>query len=241
MVLIIHQRCLLRHVSRQVCVHASDCSRQRRLLHTSCVRYNEQKGVSAKKQSSSDHSVSVFERLHKDEPKALTTTQKVVENTKTTFNLFVIIGGCSVVLYLAYMVISEFFSKVSPSSVFKMAMKKILHDNRASAILGSNLKGYGDPNSRTSKRLEHQPYMVAGVDYLRVVFHVEGSKRTGRVSCDLKKSKNGWKTRYIIINLDGFPPGKITIEDNRHETDAEELPDVDYSDVAFGDNDEDTA
>ena len=44
--------------------------------------------------------------------------------------------------------------------------------------------------------------------------------------------------RYIIIKLDGFPPGKVTIEDNRHETDAEDLPDVDYSDVAFSEDSE---
>ena len=43
-----------------------------------------------------------------------------VENAKTSVNLFVIIGGCGIVLYLAYMVLSEFFSNVSPSSVFKV-------------------------------------------------------------------------------------------------------------------------
>ncbi|KAL5252735.1 hypothetical protein ACHWQZ_G015484 [Mnemiopsis leidyi] len=200
--------------------------------------FQEDTRLSEKKQSSSDHSVSVFERLNKEETKAVTVTQKVVENAKTSVNLFVVIGGCGIVLYLAYMVLSEFFSNVSPSSVFKMAMKKILKDERASMILGDKIKGFGDPNSRTRKRLEHQPYMVADVDYLRVVFHVEGSKRSGVVSCDLKKSKNGWKTRYIIINLDGFPPGKVTIEDNRHETDAEDLPEVDYSDVAFSEDSE---
>ena len=37
--------------------------------------------------------------------------------------------------------------------------------------------------------------------------------------------------RYIIIQLDGYPAGKISIVDNRHETDIEDLPDVDYSDM----------
>ena len=47
--------------------------------------YNFQKGgrqnekeVASGKQTSHDHSVSVFERLRKEEPTALTTTQKVV-------------------------------------------------------------------------------------------------------------------------------------------------------------------
>ncbi|XP_063678488.1 uncharacterized protein LOC134814322 [Bolinopsis microptera] len=239
MVFIVHQRCV-RHLASQV--HLQIERNSRLLLHTSCVRYNSsQQGdrkIAEKKQSSSDHSVSVFERLNKEDTKAVTVTQKVVENAKTSVNLFVIIGGCGIVLYLAYMVLSEFFSNVSPSSVFKMAMKKIMKDERTSLILGDKIKGYGDPNSRTRKRLEHQPYMVADVDYLRVIFHVEGTKRSGVVSCDLKKSKNGWKTRYIIIKLDGFPPGKITIEDNRHETDAEDLPDIDYSDVAFSEENE---
>ena len=43
----------------------------------------------------------------------------------------------------------------------QMAMKKILKDDRASLILGDKIKGFGDPNSRTRKRLEHQPYVVS--------------------------------------------------------------------------------
>ena len=43
--------------------------------------------------------------------------------------------------------------------------------------------------------------------------------------------------RAIIIHLDGFPPGKLTIEDNTLETDSEDLPDIDYSEFAI-DNEE---
>ena len=47
----------------------------------------------------------------------------------------------------------------------------------------------------------HFHFQVADVDYLRVIFHVEGTKRSGVVSCDLKKSKNGWKTRYEAVHF----------------------------------------
>ena len=47
-----------------------------------------------------------------------------------------------------------------------MAMKKIMKDERTSLILGDKIKGYGDPNSRTRKRLEHQPYMVRCTMYM---------------------------------------------------------------------------
>ena len=47
-----------------------------------------------------------------------------------------------------------------------MAMKKIMKDERTSLILGDKIKGYGDPNSRTRKRLEHQPYMVKCTMYI---------------------------------------------------------------------------
>lgn len=238
MVFILPQRCI-RHISSK----ASYCRNRTILLHTSSIQFSQKetegpkKRVVLDKQSSSDHTISVFERLQKEEPTALTTTQKVVENTKTTINLFVIIGGLGVVLYLVYMVTSEMFSSVSPSSIFKMCMKKIMANERANMILGDKIKGFGDPNSRTRKRLEHQPFVVAGVDYVRVRFHVEGTKRSGVVICDLKKAKNGWKTRAIIIHLDGFPPGKLTVEDNSLETDSEDLPDIDYSEFAF-DNEE---
>ena len=175
--------------------------------------------------------MSVFDELTKEEPRAITPAQKVVENTKTTFNVFLIIGTAVALLYVGYTLLSEFLSNVSPTSVFKMAMKKIKSHERASAILGDSLKGFGDPSSRTGKHLMHQPYEVAGTDYLRVVFHVEGSKRKGACHVDLKKSTSGWKVRYIVVNLDGFPPGKVTIEDNRHETDAEDLPDIDYTEI----------
>ena len=53
---------------------------------------------------------------------------------------------------------------------FQMAMKKIMKDERAVMVLGDKIKGFGDPNSRTRKRLEHQPYMVSFLPPFLVVF-----------------------------------------------------------------------
>ena len=44
------------------------------------------KRVVLDKQSSSDHTISVFERLQKEEPTALTTTQKVVSLNRSSYN-----------------------------------------------------------------------------------------------------------------------------------------------------------
>ena len=53
---------------------------------------------------------------------------------------------------------------------FQMAMKKIMKDERAVMVLGDKIKGFGDPNSRTRKRLEHQPYMVSVFPLLLIIF-----------------------------------------------------------------------
>ena len=69
-------------------------------------------------------------------------------------NLFVIIGGLGVVMYLVYMVTSEMFSNVSPSSIFKMCMKKIIANERVSC-LNCLVRG------TVSKRDRREVYCVA--------------------------------------------------------------------------------
>lgn len=207
-----------------------------RHIQTSCIRYNKGPAEEPAKEtkvagSSAKHSVSVFEEMYKDEPKALTATQKVVENTKTGGYLLVILAGLGITVVLVWGILSEFLSDISPTRVFSKTMKQIKAHERANAILGDNIRGFGDTMSRSRKNLVHQTYIVDGIEYMRIQYHIEGSKRKGLVIVDIKKTKKGSKYRYIIIQLDGYPAGKISIVDNRHETDIEDLPDVDYSDM----------
>lgn len=216
---------------------------QSRHLQTTCVRYDikttpeaaPKEGVKEKEvstESSAKHQVSVFEEMMKDDRKsALTTTEKVVEHTKTGFYSLVIVAGLGISAVLIWGLVSELWSDTSPTTVFKMTMKQIKAHEKANEILGKNIRGFGDTMSRSHKNLEHQAYIVEGIEYLRVQYHIEGSKRKGKVIVDIKNSKKGKQYRYIIIQLEGYPAGKISILDDRHVTDMEDLPDVDYSEI----------
>jgi len=223
--------------SRQASSQVKSRYIQHRHLQTTCIRYDKVPSEEPVKEtkivteSSSKHQVSVFEEMYRDQPKALTPVQKVVEDVKTTGYLFIIVGGLCMFCVLVYTFTSEFLGDLSPTNVFTKTMKQIKAHERANAILGDNIRGFGDTMSRSRKNLQHQEYIVDGIEYMRVVYQIEGSKRKGQVIVDIKKSKKGKKYRYIIIQLEGYPAGKISILDNRHETDIEDLPDVDYTEV----------
>eukprot|EP00116_Pleurobrachia_bachei_P000695 sb/3460957/ len=66
------------------------------------------------------------------------------------------------------------------------------------------------------------PFPVAGTDYLRVIFHVEGNKRHGVVQVDLKNTKKGWKTSQTTIYQDArrlidctLPPTAMSVASKR--------------------------
>ena len=99
--------------------------------------------------------------------------------------------------------------------------------------------------TRTTLSLySHLEYVVDGVTYMRMKFHVTGSKRKGTVFMDLKKVRGATETpsnlppldlpcplsshfshpqndqgkyecRFLYVELVGYPSGTIVLEDNR--------------------------
>ncbi|XP_003384418.1 PREDICTED: mitochondrial import inner membrane translocase subunit Tim21-like [Amphimedon queenslandica] len=169
-----------------------------------------------KEQQTSSGSV-LMEVLSKEEPKELTVGAKVVRAGKDFTYLIAIFAGFGLMGFLFYSVGSEFFSSASPSSIFSKALKRVKADESVKAALGEPITGHGEESGRgRRKQLNYLEYEVDGVTYMRMKFHVSGSKRKGETVLELKKNEAGkYALRFMFVELAGYPPQTIILEDNR--------------------------
>ncbi|KAG8235416.1 hypothetical protein J437_LFUL015872, partial [Ladona fulva] len=146
-----------------------------------------------------------------------TTVREVKENTKTASYLSVILIGVGVTGYIFYIIFKELFSSNSPNSIYSAALERCRKDNRVVDTLGDPIKGFGEETRRGRRRhVSHILYERDGVQYLRMKFYVQGSRRQGTVHLEMKKNDHGdFEYRYLFVQLDSFPRDTIILEDNR--------------------------
>jgi import inner membrane translocase subunit TIM21 len=135
----------------------------------------------------------------------LTIAEKVAERGKDVSYFAVICIGFGITGFLLWVVLSEFFSSGSPSSIFKRALKKVKANEQVRAVIGENITGYGDWSSRgRRRRITHQPYIVGDTNYVRVQFYISGSRRKATVQADMQEVSRGhWEFRFLFVELEG--------------------------------------
>ena len=156
-------------------------------------------------------------RVDKQEPKALTTAEKVVRTGKDVSYSGVILIAFAVTGALVWAIFSEFFSGNSLNSLFTRTLKLVRNDEKARKVLGEPIRGFGEHTGWNRRRgIDHAFYKVGDSDHLRMAFNAKGQKRLGRVNVDMKKDGRGrYQVRYLLLELEGRPGGTLILQDNR--------------------------
>lgn len=148
---------------------------------------------------------------------SVTVGQKVAQAGKDVSYFAIILAGFAVTGALLWYVCSELFLSSSPNKIYANALKKVKQNDEVIEAIGRSIKAYGEETSRGRRRhVSYQEYIVNGENYMRVKFYVAGNQRKGTVHVDVKQtSSRKYEYRFIFVELEGFPPRTIIIEDNR--------------------------
>lgn len=155
--------------------------------------------------------------------KDLTTQEKVVTATKTTTNYAVIGAGVVLVGAIGYAIISELFGNNSDTHIFGDALEKVRNNEKLTDVLGSPVKGFGEPSSskrRRNRRIHSQVVLDAeGKEHLLMRFFVEGPDNEGTAHLEMIKDQRGnWEYKYLFVDVPGGvrPAQRIFVEYNKH-------------------------
>ncbi|KAJ2956758.1 hypothetical protein NQZ79_g7419 [Umbelopsis isabellina] len=151
--------------------------------------------------------------------KDLTTPQKVVAATKTSVNMGLIAAGVAVTGTILYYVGSELFGSQSSTHVFSNALDRVRQHEELSAILGTPIKGHGEPSrsrGRRNRRIMHQlAEDTEGREHMLMRFYVEGPNNEGTCIVNMIKGDNGkwdFKQLYVDVPGQGYPSRRIYVE-----------------------------
>ncbi|CAO3695440.1 unnamed protein product [Umbelopsis ramanniana] len=151
--------------------------------------------------------------------KDLTAPQKVVAATKTSANIGLILAGAAVTGTILYYVGSELFSSQSSTHIFSDALDRVRQHEELSAMLGTPIKGHGEPSrsrSRRNRRILHQLAQDSeGKEHLLMRFYVEGPDNEGTCMVNMVKDDGGkWQYRQLYVDVpgQGLPSRRIFIE-----------------------------
>ncbi|XP_069691981.1 mitochondrial import inner membrane translocase subunit Tim21 isoform X2 [Periplaneta americana] len=145
--------------------------------------------------------------------------KSVKETTKTVSYMGVIIAGVGLTAILLYQVFRELFSSKSPNSIYTTSLKKCCNDTRVIDSLGEPIKGFGEETRRGRRRhVSHLFYERDGVNFLRMKYYIQGSRKRGTVHLEMRENDVGdFDYRYLFVQLDDYPRNTIIIEDNRYD------------------------
>uniref|UniRef100_A0A7E4V2P8 Mitochondrial import inner membrane translocase subunit Tim21 n=1 Tax=Panagrellus redivivus TaxID=6233 RepID=A0A7E4V2P8_PANRE len=154
---------------------------------------------------------------HEEEPK--TTAQKVKKKAENTFFYLVFAGSVVALGALAYYFIEQFISIDSPQTIYSRTLKMVQNDDRVLDIFGGSLKGYGEDTGRGRRRhIANQRYVTKeGEERVRVMYHVKGNHRTGKVYAEVAKKDGNWDYRMVYVLTDDTVPRNIILIDNREK------------------------
>jgi len=173
--------------------------------------------------SSNANENSSLSEVKENSSSQLTLGQKVKQTTKDASYLGVIVAGVGVTGVMFYAILSELFSGESPNSIYTEALRVCRSDQKLVDILGEPIKGYGELSSRGRRRhVSHLKYEKDGINFMRMLFYVEGTRKKGTVHLEMKQGpKRKYDYRYLFVDIDGYPPQTYILKDNRHEDNPE--------------------
>ncbi|XP_067006942.2 mitochondrial import inner membrane translocase subunit Tim21 [Anabrus simplex] len=156
---------------------------------------------------------------------AAATFEQVKETTKTVSYLGVIVVGVGVTGIMFFAVFQELFSSKSPNSVYSAALDKCCNEPRILNALGDPIKGFGEETRRGRRRhVSHLLYEKDGINYLRMKFYIQGSRRRGTVHLEMRENDKGkYEYRYLFVQLDDYPRDTIILEDNRYDVPSDDV------------------
>ncbi|KAG0369056.1 mitochondrial import inner membrane translocase subunit tim21 [Gamsiella multidivaricata] len=140
--------------------------------------------------------------------KDLSTPEKVVTATKATTNYTVIAVGVVLVGAIGYAIVSELFGPNSDTHVFGDALEKVRNNERLQDVIGSPMKGHGEPSSskrRRNRRIQSQVVLDAeGKEHLLMRFYVEGPDNEGTAHLEMvKDQRSNWEYKYLFVDIPG--------------------------------------
>ncbi|KAF9173802.1 mitochondrial import inner membrane translocase subunit tim21 [Mortierella sp. AD011] len=140
--------------------------------------------------------------------KDLSTPEKVVTATKTTTNYAVVAAGVVLVGAIGYAIVSELFGSNSDTHVFGDALEKVRNNEKLVEILGTPIKGHGEPSSssrRRNRRIHSQVVLdTGGKEHLLMRFYVEGPDNEGTAHLEMvKDQRNNWEYKYLFVDIPG--------------------------------------
>ncbi|KAF9348591.1 mitochondrial import inner membrane translocase subunit tim21 [Mortierella sp. NVP85] len=169
------------------------------------------------------HGAALAHSTERKQWKDLTTPEKVVTATKTTTNYAVIAAGVVLVGAIGYAIVSELFGSNSDTHIFGDALEKVRHNEKLADVLGSPVKGYGEPSSskrRRNRRIHSQVVLDAGgKEHLLMRFYVEGPDNEGTAHLEMIKNQRGdWEYKYLFVDIPGGvrPAQRIFVEYNKN-------------------------
>lgn len=141
--------------------------------------------------------------------------------SKTTVNIGVIITGVALTSAIVYYIGSELFGSQSSTSIFSNAVDRIREHEELKSILGTPIKGHGEP-SRNSRRRNRRITSQIVEDHnnephLFMRFYVEGPDNQGTVMLEMiKNEKNKWQYKQLYVDVpgQGLPSKRIYLEKN---------------------------
>ncbi|KAF9186104.1 hypothetical protein BGZ51_002229 [Haplosporangium sp. Z 767] len=163
------------------------------------------------------------QHTEKKQWKDLTTPEKVVTATKATTNYTVIAAGVVLVGAIGYAIISELFGSNSDTHIFGESLEKVRNNEKLQSIIGTPMKGHGEPSSskrRRNRRIQSQVVLDGdGKEHLLMRFYVEGPDNEGTAHLEMvKNQRNNWEYKYLFVDIPGGvrPAQRVFVEYNKN-------------------------
>ncbi|KAF9197832.1 mitochondrial import inner membrane translocase subunit tim21 [Haplosporangium sp. Z 27] len=148
------------------------------------------------------------QHTEKKQWKDLTTSEKVATATRTTTNYTVVGAGVVLISILGYAIVGELFGPNSDTHIFGDALERVRKNENLVEILGTPIKGHGEPSTnkrRRNRRIHSQVVLdTEGKEHLLMRFYVEGPDNEGTAHLEMvKDQRNNWEYKYLIVDIPG--------------------------------------
>ncbi|RUP44735.1 LOW QUALITY PROTEIN: TIM21-domain-containing protein [Jimgerdemannia flammicorona] len=109
---------------------------------------------------------------------------------------------------LTYYILSELMGSQSSTAIFSDALEKARSNPELQDLIGTPMKGHGEPSRNRMRRNRRVSYQIAndmqGNEHLLMRFYVEGPNGEGTGFLEMVKDTVGkWEYKYIFVDVPG--------------------------------------
>ncbi|KHJ46040.1 hypothetical protein D918_03703 [Trichuris suis] len=209
------------------CLQSRDWLRCKRLAHDGSKEESKASTSLDKSPKQSDQQESLIMKVLMEEDKAPKTRIEkglkvlVAQAGKDLSYLTIIIVCVAVTGTIAYTVIHELFSSNRPNAIHSKTLKLLLANEQIVDILGLPIKSKGETNrGGRSRHVRHFEFERNDRQFMRMVFHVTGSRKKGTVQLELEKLQDNagkYQYRYVLFQSNDHPKETVVLVDKRDE------------------------